>query len=240
MSFLIFLYFIDASSAYVINGASPNGNTLIEEFCDIVTDTQGLIARDDNKKEIAVALRGSTSPTDILVDAEIALIPFVSPGVNPQAHTGFLTAWNSVVADQSQLAIDPDYALVSTGHSLGGALSSFPGVALKQNFPNSGVRMFTYGQGSSIILPRIFNLTGANFVNSLFDYLAFRSVHTTDGVPTIIPQAPGYQHHGNASTTRQCAASGEDPTCSDSIPSMADFSFYMKYFIIIAAIPFCN
>ncbi|KAF8997925.1 Alpha/Beta hydrolase protein [Cyathus striatus] len=219
---------------------------------NVVTDTQGFIARDDNKKEIVVSLRGSTSPTDFLIDAELLLIPFVSPGVNAPsgslAHTGFLTAWNSVANTvistvKSQLAAHPGYNLVSTGHSLGGALSSLAGISLQQNFPGSSVRMFTYGQ------PRTFNPTGAFFINQQFGNKAFRAVHTTDGVPTIIPQSLGYRHHGVEffqfldpalpATTKQCAADGEDPTCSDSIPSAGIDVAHLTYFNIVAATPFC-
>jgi len=48
--------------------------------------------------------------------------------------------WNSVAHEvldtvKAQLEAYPGYALASTGHSLGGALSSLAGISLKQNFP---------------------------------------------------------------------------------------------------------
>ncbi|PPQ86551.1 hypothetical protein CVT25_007209 [Psilocybe cyanescens] len=235
----------DAVSAYAHACPKPNGNTLVLQFSQNLTDTQGFIARDDNKKEIVVSLRGSESFTDALTDINILLVPFVSPGVKAPfgsaAHAGFLIArtpsqtnrflanrWNSVArlvisTVKAQLDAHPGYTIASTGHSLGGALSSLAGISLKQNFPGSTVRMFTYGQ------PRTFNPIGASFINSQFGDQAFRSVHTTDGVPTIIPRILGYRHHGieyfqtpdpaTPATTKKCAADGEDPTCSDSIPS---------------------
>jgi len=67
----------------------------------------------------------------------------------------------------------------------------------------------------------------------------FRGVHTTDGVPTIIPQSLGYQHHStefwnfqdpaSTSTTKQCSGD-EDPTCSDSIPSGGINAAHLTYF----------
>ncbi|KAF8142351.1 alpha/beta-hydrolase [Mycena galopus ATCC 62051] len=266
-------YFQYASSAYSTLGcARPNGNTLISTINDVLTDTQGFIARDDTRKEIVVALRGrwaallgpihdinetestrSTSVQDFITDAEILLTPFVSPGVNPPAgataHTGFLTAWNAVASSvistvKAQVAAHPGYQLVSTGHSLGGALSSLAGISLQQNFPGNAVRMYTYGQ------PRTFNPTGANFINTEFGSRAFRAVHTTDGVPTIIPQIDGYQHHGvefwnfldpsSAITTKSCAPSGEDITCSDSIPSEGIDAAHLTYFNIFASTTFCT
>ncbi|KAJ6506484.1 alpha/beta-hydrolase [Mycena vulgaris] len=247
-------YFQYASSAYSTTGcAAPNGNTLIAEFSEALTDTQGFIARDDTRKEIVVSMRGSSSFQDALIDVSIILIPFLSPGVDAPlgsaAHAGFLIAYNSVAstvlaAITAQLAAHPGYALVSTGHSLGGALSSLTAISLAQNFPGSTVRMYTYGQ------PRTFNPIGADFIDAQFGTHAFRSVHTTDGVPTIIPQILGYQHHGieywnfadpaSPMTTRQCATSGEDPTCSDSIPSMGIDDAHSTYFNIGAGTKFCS
>ncbi|KAJ7816841.1 alpha/beta-hydrolase, partial [Mycena olivaceomarginata] len=247
-------YFQYASSAYVTTGcARPNGNTLVSTINNAATDTQGFIARDDTRKEIVVALRGSTSLQDFVTDAGIALVPFLSPGVSAPggstAHTGFLSAWNSVASSvistvRAQVAAHPGYQLVSTGHSLGGALSSLAGISLQQNFPGNTVRMYTYGQ------PRTYNPTGANFINARFGSRAFRAVHTTDGVPTIIPQTFGYQHHGvefwnfldpsAAITTKQCATSGEDITCSDSIPSLGIDAAHLTYFNIAASTPFCT
>ncbi|KAF7333272.1 Alpha/beta-hydrolase [Mycena sanguinolenta] len=247
-------YFQYASSAYVTTGcAMPNGNPLVSNINNAATDTQGFVVRDDTRKEIVVALRGSTSLQDFLTDAEIVLVPFVSPGVKAPAgstaHAGFLAAWNSVASTvistvRTQLAAHPGYQLVSTGHSLGGALSSLAGISLEQNFPGNTVRMYTYGQ------PRTYNPTGANFINAQFGSRAFRSVHTIDGVPTIIPRIDGYQHHGvefwnfldpsSAVTTKSCASSGEDPTCSDSIPSEGIDAAHLEYFNIPASTPFCT
>lgn len=68
-----------------------------------MTDVQGFVVRDSDRKEIVVAIRGrsvsfpkslqqkiscakyfinSTSAVDFLMDAQIALVPFISPGVS--------------------------------------------------------------------------------------------------------------------------------------------------------------
>ncbi|KAJ7318294.1 alpha/beta-hydrolase [Mycena albidolilacea] len=232
-------YFQYASSAYSTTGcARPKGNTLVSTIGDVLTDTQDFIARDDTRKEIVLALRGSTSAEDFVTDAEICS-PHSSGSL---AHTGFLTAWNAVASNvistvQAQVAAHPGYQLVSTGHSLGGALSSLAGISLQQDFPGNTVRMYTYGQ------PRTYNPTGANFINAQFGSRAFR-------VPTIIPQLDGYQHHGvkfwnfldpsSALTTKSCAASGEDITCSDSIPSEGIDAAHLTYFNIFASTTFCT
>lgn len=246
-------YFQYASSAYSTTCASPNGNTLVTEFSDTNTDTQGFIARDDTREEIVVALRGSSSAEDFLTDVELVLEDFVVTGTSPPdgttAHTGFLNAWNAVVDTvlsevTTQLSENPGYTIVTSGHSLGGALSSLAAITLQQNFPSSTVRMYTYGQ------PRTGNDDYAFWVNDEMGSNAFRVVHTTDGVPTIIPTSLGYRHHGieywqnpdppSADTTTECAADGEDPTCSASIPSEGIDAAHTEYFDILAITPFCS
>ncbi|GJJ14212.1 hypothetical protein Clacol_008474 [Clathrus columnatus] len=209
-----------ASSAYSSACPSPLGNTLVTTFNNDLTNTQAFLARDDTNKLLVLALRGSEQLEDFIVDASIALVPFDSPGVTaPGASV--------ITSVQDQLSgAAAGYSLVTTGHSLGGALSSISAVSLKFNFPDVPIQMYTYGQ------PRTGNPAYATLVNGMFGTNAFRSVHTTDGAPTIIPQFLGYRHHAfeywqnpdpaSADTIKMCDASGEDPTCSDSIRMFID------------------
>jgi len=242
-----------ASSAYAAVCPRPLGNTLVTTFNSAATSTQGFLARDDRNKLLVVALRGSQQLEDFIIDANVELAAFVSPGVSAPVgalvHAGFLTAYNSIASSvitavRTQLAGPAaGYSLRTAGHSLGGALSSLAAVSLKSNFPGSPIQMYTYGQ------PRTGNAAYATFVNNLFGSNAFRSVHTTDGVPTIIPQTLGYRHHAfeywqnpdpaSALTVRMCNASGEDPTCSDSIPSGGINLAHLTYFNRIASASFC-
>ncbi|KAF7431029.1 hypothetical protein PC9H_006745 [Pleurotus ostreatus] len=244
-------YFQYASSAYNDVCAQPNGNTLVQRIDQLLTDTQGFIVRDDGRKEIVVALRGSTSPTDFLLDNELFLVPFITPGVSPPlgslVHTGFVTAWNSIALQvisivRAQLNAHPGYSLVTTGHSLGGSLSSLAAISLKQNFPKV---MYTYGQ------PRTFNPISAQFINSQFGANAFRSVHTIDGAASSISTVLGYRHHGveywqnpdpaTPVNVKQCSTTnGEDPTCSASIPFLGIGSSHLTYYGIAAGIAFCT
>lgn len=241
-----------AFSAYSTTCASPSGNTLVTEFSNNLTDTQGFIARDDTRQEIIVSLRGSTTLQDYLTDVDILLVPFEVSGTSPPAgtlaHSGFLTAWNSVASTvlsvvQEQLDAHPGYALVTSGHSLGGSLASLAGITLQQNFPSNSVRMYTYGQ------VRTGNDVYAFWVNDKFGTNAYRSVHTTDIVPHLIPQAIGYRHHGieywenpdpaSPENTTQCAADGEDPDCSDSVV-FGDADAHLVYYGIPNSTPFCS
>ncbi|KAF7311869.1 Lipase-3 domain-containing protein [Mycena indigotica] len=201
-------YFKYASSAYSPVCLRPNGNALVLQFGNQLSDIQGFIARDDHRKELVVALRGSASITDILLDAAIVLVPFLTPGVKLPAgarvHAGFLTAWDTVAPQITaalavQRQLHPGHRLVTVGHSLGGALATLAAVSLLQLFTASPIldqtRTYSYGA------PRAGNTVFADWVNEEMGSRAFRVVHADDGVPTMIPTSLGYHHHGNGSNT---------------------------------------
>ncbi|PAV23307.1 alpha beta-hydrolase [Pyrrhoderma noxium] len=200
----------------------PLGNTLVDTFNSDLTDTQGYIARDDKNQQIIVAFRGSQDLEDFFTDADVALVPFQSLGVisssGARAHKGFLDAYNSSW----------------------GALASIAGVSLASNFPDTSLRLFTYGQ------PRTGNVEYAQMTERLIGAAnILRAVHTTDGVPTIIPQVLGYRHHATEfwnfkdpsipANVKQCEGE-EDPTCSDSIPSQGINVAHTQYFGQVMAI----
>ncbi|PPQ92070.1 hypothetical protein CVT25_007318 [Psilocybe cyanescens] len=146
----------DASSANAVLlpvCPRPNGNTYVAQISNPITDTQGFIARDDRKKEIVISFRATiTLQDEVFTDARISLVPMHSPGVvatgDILVHEGFRDAWNSVasfVLDtvQSELANHPGYSIVTTGHSLGGALSSLAAITLKANLPNVTMNILT-------------------------------------------------------------------------------------------------
>ncbi|KAF8057417.1 alpha/beta-hydrolase [Lyophyllum atratum] len=225
-------YFKYAASTHFNNCPRPNGNTFILRLDDKPTDTQGFIARDDTRKEIVLSLRAATSIQDFIIDADIRLTKITSPGVSAPAgvavHSGFLRAWNSIApivisTVRQELASHPGYTIVTTGHSLGGALSSLAGITLKQNFLNVPIRMYTYGQ------PRTGNSAYATWVNQQFG--PGKHFRGENHIPmvilslilTLLALSTGVEYWTyldslTSSYTKQCAATGEDLTCSAKIP----------------------
>jgi hypothetical protein len=103
-------------------------------------DVEGFVAVDTTNKLIVVSFRGTCGATSIRND----LPPW--EGVPPTTFTcgtcgvapGFYTAWlavrdivmNSVI---QQLGLHPGFTVVTTGHSLGGAISHYAGYELRIN-----------------------------------------------------------------------------------------------------------
>ncbi|KAH6906313.1 lipase [Coprinopsis sp. MPI-PUGE-AT-0042] len=240
-----------SSGTYQILGCpKPLGTKLVKTINRL--GTQGYITRDDKRKEIIVAFRGSLSPVDFAIDLAILPAPLVTPGVTDAegafAHIGFQTAYN-VVADEvvstvkGQASTRPDYKIVVTGHSLGGAVASIAAISLKTALPSTDMKLFTYGQ------PRVGNKAFARLVEHKVGIgNIFRATHTWDGVPTILPKGVtsiGYRHFANEywnhqdpaspQNTRKCMG-GDDPTCSDSIPSTFINPPHLVYFNQVMAL----
>ncbi|KAJ6455264.1 Alpha/Beta hydrolase protein [Mycena vitilis] len=173
------LYTKYSSAAYQSTCSSPLGNTLVESFSG--GDTNGFIARDDTRKEIVVSFRGTFSVADAVTDVDLFLTPFVSPGISKsfEVHSGFLDAYNDVADTvlstvEDQVTKFPTYAVVVTGHSLGGALASLGAVSLKTAIPAASMKMYTFGQ------PRTGDPDYAAFVDSTIGVdNIFRGVHTS-------------------------------------------------------------
>ncbi|KAJ6570982.1 alpha/beta-hydrolase [Mycena vulgaris] len=207
-------YFQYASSAYVTTGcAKPNGNMLVSTINNAATDTQGFIARDDTRKEIVVSLRGSTSVQDFVTDSELTLVPFVSPGVN---------APGALVRDHRAHWL-PDCL------ELGGIQRDFDG----EGASRGASRLSTCFE-RTLLGGALSALAGICSKISLAYVPDSRDIHPL-GV-----EFWNFLDPAAAITTKSCAASGEDLTCSDSILSEGIDLAHLTYFNIFASTPFCN
>ncbi|KAG2154446.1 Alpha/Beta hydrolase protein [Suillus bovinus] len=232
-----------ASGAYQVLCPRPMGNTLVTQFIDLITATQGFVARDDTRKELVVSFRGSREVANAIAVTSILLSPLRGPGLpkdtDTHVHTGFLYAFKSVgdrVLDVLREQFDkfPQYDVAVTGHSLGGAIASIAALSIRNSFPDNPLRLFTFGQ------PRTGDPSFAELVETVIGLdNIFRGVHSFDGVPTVIPTRLGYRHHATEywqfteppapRHVRRCVG-GEDPEGSASIPSTGINPPHMVYF----------
>jgi hypothetical protein len=96
-----------------------------------LTEIHGYVARDNTAKRIIISIRGTDSFANIIIDSLSFLTPSGKiPGCPTcRVHAGFNLAWQSVEKNiakrvAEQLALFPEYQLVITGHSMGGAIAS--------------------------------------------------------------------------------------------------------------------
>ncbi|OJA16307.1 hypothetical protein AZE42_03374 [Rhizopogon vesiculosus] len=232
-----------ASGAYQTLCPRPMGNVLINKFIDVITSTQGFIARDDKRNELVVSFKGSREIASAIIDASLVLSQLHGPGLPKETgahvHTGFLFAFISAgehVLDtlRKQLEAYPQYGVAVCGHSLGGAIACIAALSIRNSFPDIALRLFTFGQ------PRTGDAVFAELVEAMIGVdNIFRSVHSFDGVPTMIPTMIGYRHHAteywqfteppSPSHVRRCVG-GEDPEGSASIPSTGTNLPHMVYY----------
>ncbi|KAF8172310.1 Alpha/Beta hydrolase protein, partial [Mycena galopus ATCC 62051] len=144
------LYTKYSSAAYQLICPRPVGKTLVKSF--EFGRTQGFIARDHDRQEIVVSFCGTFSLTDAVADAKILLVPFTSPGIIElvHVHRGFLDAYKNVGDDvvsivKQQLEQYPNFRVVVTGHSLGGAIASLAAPSLKAALPDADLKLYTFG-----------------------------------------------------------------------------------------------
>ncbi|CAA7271236.1 unnamed protein product [Cyclocybe aegerita] len=162
--------------------------------------TRTFVARDDNKKEIVVAFRGTENKLDdILKDLLIwrksldGVIGLSNVG-SATAHSGFISAFNAVGQDMlgvvsRQASEYPSYRIVLTGHSMGGAVASLGALVVKSALPQANVVLYTYGQ------PRVGNADFASYVeNMIGGNNISRAVHTNDWAPLVLLPITGYRH----------------------------------------------
>jgi predicted lipase len=74
-----------------------------------------------------------------------------------EVHSGFYNSYNTLVEQSMEQYIiaavknHPDYPVVFTGHSLGGALANLFAINFRQKQPRKYVKLYTFGQ------PRVSN-----------------------------------------------------------------------------------
>ncbi|PYH41787.1 putative alkaline lipase [Aspergillus saccharolyticus JOP 1030-1] len=212
-----------SSAAYTGCTGTAFDVTITKQLNDLVTDTQGFIGYSSEKKRITVAMRGSTSATDIANDVDTTLVTPTLSGVNfpsgAQIMHGIYSPWSSVhdtVISEVKSLVEqyPDYDLESTGHSLGGSLTYMSYIALTQNFPGKKVI------SNALAAYPIGNSAFAAFGTSQNGTLN-RGNNAGDGVPNMYVMWPydfvhygtEYYSSGTQSSTVKC--SGErDTQCS--------------------------
>lgn len=196
------------------------------------TQTRGFVGFNPSKNLIVASFRGSQGNANWILDLE--------PGTTNDFYgvtvrKGWVTAYDAL-REQLWVALHQIHELcptcatfVTTGHSLGAAISGLAALDVKLSLPwidSAGMRNFG--------MPRL----GYKDFSQLFHEHVespFRVVHYRDIVPHYplrvekgLLRAPFHYHHVGSElweplkqfngTLVHCDGSGEDPHCSDSVP----------------------
>ncbi|KAK9474406.1 lipase precursor [Dipodascopsis tothii] len=169
------------------------------------TSCSGYIALDHDATapRILVVFRGSHSIADALADIDLVQTSYVAAATASDVggvgcagcvvHEGFYKSYmeaSPVVLETvaNLTAAYPDYTLVSTGHSLGGAVAVLFGVDAHGR--GWAPQVVTFGE------PRVGNGAFADYVDATFaGGVLQRVTHLHDPVPRV-PVGLGYRHHG--------------------------------------------
>lgn len=234
-------------SAFVLKGLFEN-------------KTEGTLAfAGTSEGKIVVAFRGSLNIANWVDDIKYWGTPYPNASCeNCLVHRGFFDAFESLRAQVRQalhelIVSEPNFPVLITGHSLGGALALLTAVDLMSsppvvpslqggNYPS--VQLYTFGK------PRVGNPAFVQWVKTLFrsgSHESYRAVHRKDIVPHLPPLFMGYVHaphelwfkYDDPLECLNCSdmddinfstgSVGEDYCCSDSLdyPSVADHLMYL-------------
>ncbi len=160
---------------------SLNGNT--------ASNIEGFVAVDAKRHLIVVSFRGSHSIRNWITNLQFEqdACDLVS---DCEVHAGFMSAWKDVQATvtsaaQSLKAANPSYAVIVTGHSLGGAVATLAAAYLRK----AGLPCDLYTYGS----PRVGNEAFVSFVTNQ-PGAEYRLTHLDDPVPRLPPLIFSYRH----------------------------------------------
>lgn len=171
-------------------GIEANKATIWQSVSGGSTDIEGFIALDPGKKQIVVAIRGSSSLANWLTNILFGFSSCTDLTANCKVHDGFQNAWKEIstatlAAVASAKAANPSYTIVATGHSLGAAVATIATAYLRK--AGYSVDLYTYGS------PRVGNDYFANFVSGQAGG-EYRVTHIDDPVPRLPPILFGYRH----------------------------------------------
>ncbi|KAI9029623.1 Alpha/Beta hydrolase protein [Phycomyces nitens] len=211
---------------------------LVSTFDSSKYDTNGYVARNDKSKVINLVFRGTSSLPNFVADFEFIAQTY-PPVSGAKVHTGFYKAYMEVQKDVvssmiEQITAYPNYQVVVSGHSLGGALATIGALDLYQrdtrfNAKNLAIR--TYGG------PRVGNPTFAYYVTGTGIDLE-RTVDRQDIVPHLPPQSFGFLHPGveywirEGDNVKICDDVLDSSECSNSIVPFTKLSDHLSYFDI--------
>ncbi|CAG8946638.1 unnamed protein product [Penicillium salamii] len=157
-----------------------------------IDNATGYIALDHTRKSIIVTFRGTVSNADGEADQHFLTTYVPEFCEKCQVHQGFWAYWKSaeeqVVSRLEQATKEnPDYSIAVAGHSLGGAVATLAGTALRQK--GFTLDIWTFGS------PQVGSIELAQFITEQRKPVSvYRATNYRDGIPALPGRLLGYRH----------------------------------------------
>ncbi|KND91773.1 Lipase [Tolypocladium ophioglossoides CBS 100239] len=170
-------------------GVEGNKATILDTFVGEWSGVGGYVAVDHARREIVLAIRGSSNMRNFITDVVFAFQD-CDLARHCKVHAGFAAAWAEMAdsatrATAAARAAHPGYRLVVTGHSLGGAVATLAAAYLGRD--GFAADAYTFGA------PRVGNDHFASFVSGQPGG-QWRVTHRNDPIPRLAPIVLGYRH----------------------------------------------
>ncbi|KAJ2602944.1 hypothetical protein GGF40_000384 [Coemansia sp. RSA 1286] len=190
--------------------------------------SDGLLAVHSKDREIVVAWAGTHRYRALITDMSVLTLPYI-PGAAMGVHGGFLDSVQGIIDNVQQhlerlIADYPDYMVIFTGHSKGGAEAALSALELVRKIEGikSRVRVWTFGE------PRLGDIEFAEFYNQQLGSVTYRVTSAADPVVAMPPNFLfNYCHHnleiwlmneaGDVYVSENRTACFEDPKASSSV-----------------------
>ncbi|RHZ45162.1 lipase family protein [Aspergillus thermomutatus] len=161
-------------------------------------NTTGYIAVDRTNNLIVLSFRGSRTIGNAITDLEYGQVPIYGICPNCEVHHGYYYAWGNfsryIMPYVDQLSAQyPDFSVIFTGHSLGGALATFG--AVLEGSANRPIGLYTFG------CPQLGNYSFADFVTGNTAGSGYRVTHSDDPVPRALSTTKEVNQTWQYSTT---------------------------------------
>ncbi|KAK7201289.1 lipase [Novymonas esmeraldas] len=206
----------------------------------------GFSGVDHTNRQIILALRGTRNLTNWLQNLKYFRTPYTlstTCGSQCLVHRDLYDSYRSVRTRVTAsllriMALQPEYQLIITGHSFGGALAVLAAVDLHTRYGNllehmKPMAIYTFGA------PRVGNPDFTRWADQLLaNGPHYRLTHARDPVPHLPPMRFGYLHAptevfyrtADNSSMRVCvdSATAESKDCSNSLWAVS-ISDHLKY-----------
>lgn len=155
----------------------------------LFTGIGAYVAVDEVRNETVLSIRGSSNIRNWITNV-VVLFRDCSFTTDCKVHAGFATAWDEIASEAVTAILDahkknPNYKIVLTGHSLGGAVATIAAATLRK----AGVPLELYTYGS----PRVGNDKFATWFSEQQGG-HWRVTHGNDAVPRLPSISFGYRH----------------------------------------------